>query len=267
MTRRLMVRPHDAGHSQRLAGAAEENARLTARVAELEREREHLVAVVDILQGIADARGFVEILQTIARKLGETYGLDRCSVYLADAGHVRLMATYEDPTLSNVIVDIARYPELRHALASGDTVFIPDAPTDPMLQSVFDQLTTRTVRSILVAPIRWRGSQIGAIFLRTERDAAPFTEHDVRFCQVIASLTATALRNAHRHEADRTTQRAGQDARRAADVRRATLLTLVRRLVAESEPGGDEGMLPGDTLGQIDRLADAASELLEDAAR
>ena len=41
---------------------------------------------------------------------------------------------------------------------------------------------------------------IGAIFLRTERDAAPFSDRDVRFCQVVASLTAKALRNAHRFE-------------------------------------------------------------------
>ena len=41
---------------------------------------------------------------------------------------------------------------------------------------------------------------IGAIFLRTERDAEPFSDADVRFCQMVASLTAKALRNAHRFE-------------------------------------------------------------------
>jgi hypothetical protein len=37
-----------------------------------------LLAVVDILQDISGTLHFVDILQVIARKLGETFGLDRC---------------------------------------------------------------------------------------------------------------------------------------------------------------------------------------------
>ena len=51
--------------------AAERIARLEARVAELQRERDHLVAVVDILQEISSSLHFVDIQQAIARKLGE----------------------------------------------------------------------------------------------------------------------------------------------------------------------------------------------------
>ena len=52
------------------------------RGAELQRERDQLVAVVDILQDISSSLHFVDILQAIARKLGETFGLDRCSIFL-----------------------------------------------------------------------------------------------------------------------------------------------------------------------------------------
>jgi GAF domain-containing protein len=58
-------------------------------------------------------------------------------------------------------------------------VFIPDAPNDPMLQNARAALDVRNVRSIVVVPIRWRSSVIGAIFLRTERESEPFTESDV----------------------------------------------------------------------------------------
>ena len=97
-------------------------------------------------------------------------------------------------------MDLNRYPELKRAFESGETVFIPDAANDPLLASIKATLDMRNVRSIVVVPIRWEGSVIGAIFLRTERDAEPFTEADVRFCQTVASLTAKALRNAHRFE-------------------------------------------------------------------
>ena len=94
-----------------------------------------------------------------------------------------------------------------------------------MLRDVREHLDLRNVRAIVVAPIRWRGAVIGAIFLRTERDAAPFSESDVRFCQVVASLTAKALRNAHRFDAMvRATQDSTQ-AQRRTELQRIALIS------------------------------------------
>src|SRR5690242_5261525 len=177
-------------------------ARLEERIAELQRERDQLVAVVDILQDISSSLHFIDILQAIARKLGEAFGLDRCSIFLAERGgrSVRLVASYEDPTIRNYVVDLERYPELKRAMVSGETVFIPDAATDPSLRHVKGEMINRRVKSITVVPINWRGVAIGAIFLRTFRDGPTFSDEDVRFVQVVASLTAQALRNAHRYE-------------------------------------------------------------------
>ena len=79
-------------------------------------------------------------------------------------------------------------------------------------------------------PIRWQGTTIGAIFLRTERDAPPFSDADVRFCQVVASLTAKALRNAHRFEALRDEQDV-TGAQRRGELQRIALVAFVRRLL------------------------------------
>src|SRR5439155_808278 len=90
-------------------------------VAELERERKHLLAVIEILKEVSTSLHFIDILQAIARKLGEAFGLDRCSIFLAERGgrSVRLVASYEDPTIRNYVVDLERYPELeRVALLS-----------------------------------------------------------------------------------------------------------------------------------------------------
>src|SRR5260221_457472 len=114
-----------------------------------------LPAVVDILQEVSGSLHFVDVLQTIARKLGETFGLDRCAIFLSgDKDEVRLVASYEDPTIRNLVVDLNRYPELKRAFESGETVFIPDAASDPMLKSIRMTLDTLNVRSIIVVPIR-----------------------------------------------------------------------------------------------------------------
>src|SRR4026207_1678128 len=85
--------------------------RLAARVAELEKERKHLLAIIEILKEVSSSLHFIDILQAIARKLGEAFGLDRCSIFLAERGGktVRLVASFEDPTIRNHMVDLERY--------------------------------------------------------------------------------------------------------------------------------------------------------------
>ena len=128
-------------------GQGEELERLQQRVEHLEHERKHLLAVIEILQEIAGSLHFVDIVQAVARRLGETFGLDRCSIFLMERGGqtVRLVASYEDPSIRNYVVDVDRYPELKRALQTGETVFIADAADDPALKHVRGQLLSRRV--------------------------------------------------------------------------------------------------------------------------
>jgi GAF domain-containing protein len=250
----------------------DENARLRARVAELQRERDHLVAIVDILQDISSSLHFVDILQSIARKLGDAFGLDRCAIFLSgEQNEVRLVASYEDPTIRNLVVDLNRYPELRRAFESRETVFIPDASNDPSLRSIKGQLDMRNVRSIVVVPIQWQGTVIGAIFLRTDRDAEPFSDSDVRFCQVVASLTAKALRNAHRFEALIRDQKDASQGQRRADLQRIALIAFVRRLLDRHTKSDDhvwaETLLPRASDEELERLVTVAMQVIDEEAK
>ena len=253
-------------------GRDDEVTRLRARVAELQRERDHLVAIVDILQEVASSLHFIDVLQTIARKLGETFGLDRCSIFLSgEKSEVRLVASYEDPSIRNLIVDLNRYPELKRAFDSGETVFIPDAANDPELASIKSTLDTRNVRSIIVVPIRWEGSVIGAIFLRTERDAEPFSDSDVRFSQTVASLTAKALRNAFRFETLLRSQKDVAVAQRRAELQRVALVGFLRRLLDRYAKGEEqswaETLLPRAADQELERLVTVAMQVLDEEAK
>jgi len=254
------------------SGRDDEVARLRSRVAELQKERDHLVAVVDILQDVSSSLHFVDILQSIARKLGDAFGLDRCTIFLAgEQDEVRLVASYEDPTLRNLVVDINRYPELRRAFESKETVFIPDATNDPMLRSVKSQLDMRNVRSIVVVPIQWQGVVIGAIFLRTEREAQPFSDADVHFCQVVASLTAKALRNAHRFETLMRSQKGASEIQRKSEMQRVALLAFMRRLLERYATSEDhmwaETLLPKASDQELERLVAVAMKVFDEESR
>ncbi len=258
-----------------MAGTAtgdDDVARLRARVAELQRERDHLVAIVDILQEVSASLHFVDILQTIARKLGDAFGLDRCAIFLSgEQNEVRLVASYEDPTIRNLVVDLNRYPELKKAFDSGETVFIPDVANDPMLKGIKATLDIRNVRSIVVVPISWQAATIGAIFLRTDRDAEPFSDADVRFCQVVASLTAKALRNAHRFEELLRDQKDVTSGQRRADLQRIALVAFVRRLLdrygKSDEHVWAETLLPKASDEELDRLVSVAMQVIDEEAK
>ena len=239
---------------------------LEARVRELEHERKHLLAIIEILEEISGTLHFVDILQSITRKLGEAFGLDRCSIFLAERGGrtARLVASYEDPTIRNYVVDLERYPELQRALETGETVFIPDAEADPSLKHVKGSLATRRVKTITVVPITWRGVAIGAIFLRTFRDGPTFSEADIRFTQVVASLAAKALRNAHRYERLKERQSETQPSRQT-ELERIALVGFLKRLLdafAQREGAWAEGLLAKSSAEELDRLVEIAMTVL-----
>jgi two-component system, sensor histidine kinase ChiS len=256
------------------ASPVEDLSTLRARVAELQRERDQLTAIVDILEEISSSLHFVDILQSIARKLGETFGLDRCAIFLsAEHDEVRLIASYEDPTIRNLVVDLNRYPELKRAFESGETVFIPDAANEPMLRSAQAALAMRNVRAIVVVPIRWEGAVIGAIFLRTlreEQNARPFSESDVRFCQTVASLTAKALRNAHRFETLMRAQSDVSQAQRRAELQRIAMVGFLRRLLEAYGRDGEHALaetrLPDAASAELQRLVREVMLLVGDEA-
>ena len=249
-----------------------EGERLAARVAELEKERKHLLAVIEILKEISSSLHFIDILQAIARKLGEAFGLDRCSIFLAERGGktVRLVASYEDPTIRNYVVDLERYPELKRAMQGGETVFIYDAPNDPTLKHVKSELINRRVKSITVVPITWRGVAIGAIFLRTFRDGPTFSDEDVRFVQVVASLAAQALRNAHRFERLARRHEETGDTIKRMELERVALLSFLRRLMesfGKREGAWAEGLLPRASADELDRLVGVAMAVIQEEAK
>jgi GAF domain-containing protein len=245
---------------------------LGPRVRELERERLHLVTLVDIMQEITGTLNFVDILQTITRKLGETFGLDRCSIFLTEqrGKTARLVASYEDPGIRNYVVDLGRYPELKRSLDSGEVVFIPDAQDDPNLKHIRGALASRKVKTITVIPITWRRVAIGAIFLRTDRDGRAFSEADIAFTQAVAAVAAKALRVVYRYERLLRRHAEQTEAARRAERERIALIGYLRRLmdaVAERPGHQSEEQLGRTVADELDRLVDITMAVLAEEGK
>ncbi len=244
---------------------------LAARIEELERERDRLLTIVEILQEISGTLHFTDILQAIARRLGDAFGLDRASILLADRGGktARLVASYEDPSIRNVVVDLARYPEIKRALESGETVFIPDASSEPELVRAKGALARRKAKSITVVPIKHKGAAIGAIFLRTYQGGTRFSEADVRFTQLVADLTARALRNAHRYESmARKSEKLGETADHLQRERLVLVAFLHRLLDTFSAKDVDAADILSETSGkELERLVGVTLAVITEEAK
>jgi len=120
-------------------------------------------------------------------------------------------------------------------------------------------------------PIQWQGTVIGAIFLRTEREAEPFSDSDVHFCQVVASLTAKALRNAHRFETLMRSQKGASEVQRRSDLQRIALVAFIRLLLDRYATTEDhmwaETLLPKASDQELERLVNVAMKVLDEESR
>ncbi|MEO6446099.1 MAG: GAF domain-containing protein [Gemmatimonadaceae bacterium] len=251
----------------------DDEAALRQQLEVVTRERDQLLAVVDLQQELASTLQVHEVLQRLTGRLGDLFGLDRSSIYLSGAARdeIRLVATLEDPEIGNLLVDLSRYPELAQAFASGQTVYIVDALTDPLMAAVREQHDLAAVQSIVVVPIRWRASVIGAIFLRTDRGGTPFSPADIRFCEGIASLTAKALRNAHRFEQVERAHGENIARQRRSELERIAFLAFLRRLLARYAADDDqqwsETLLPRESDDELERLVSVAMQVIGEEAR
>ncbi len=239
---------------------------LRARVEQLETERRRLLMIIELLRELAGSLNYRDIVHAVARRVGYTLELDRCSVFLTEkgGGSVHLVASYEDPSLRSQVVDLADYPELRQALDSGEIVNIPDVIHEPALESVQDMLANRRVQSITVVPVVWRRVTIGAIFLRTDRTRPPLSPTDIQWAKLVADVTARALRTAHRFERLQARQR-GSDLGLEKDRERAAMIAFLTRLLTgftQQDQAALDDLLPRTSRAELDRLAGVALTVL-----
>lgn len=193
----------------------------------------------DILGELSGSARPDEIVETLVRRVGLALEISRCSFILAGSEdrYGRVMAVCESPTTRDLRVDLRRYPEIREALRTERTVFIPDLESHPLYsevrQSWTQQGVSADVKSVAVLPLTLRDRPAGVFLLRTRRDDAALTPEQVAFAEQMLSAAGRLLESEER--------RAGA-ARRQANTLSTDVLTgcgnldaLDRRLQEEFE--------------------------------
>jgi len=172
--------------------------RLRGYVEELARKERDARVMVELTQALASSLDFREILYTVVRRIAEVVQVDRVSIVLApeDANVGYVVAASDDEQLSNLRIDLAKYPEIQQVLRTREPLTIADVATHPVLDGVRDDVTRMGLSSLSLLPIVWEEQAMGVLFLRAASMRGSLTEREVGFCQVVANATAVALRNA-----------------------------------------------------------------------
>ena len=169
--------------------------------------------LVEILNEVTGELTASEIYRVLARRVSRALDLRHCSVILAAAGDQTgtVVACYEDPSITELQVQIGRYPELAAALRTNRPVLVTDVSRDPLFADVRElwrrEGRTVPIRSVLAIPFALDRRTAGVFFLRTERGDRTLSTEDADFAETVIRAAVAAARRAHVLESAREDNR------------------------------------------------------------
>lgn len=151
------------------------------------------------LEELAAARRPDEMLEVLARRLGEATGAAHCACLVpsSDRRHARLVAVHENPTLRDVSVDLARYPEVIEAAMGLRTVFAPDVLRHPLFLTHLarwpDSPEMHEIDSAAAFPILAQGAVYAVIVIRTRRGDPTLSSDQVAVIEPIVRAAGALI--------------------------------------------------------------------------
>ena len=159
-------------------------------------------ALVDILHEVTGGLSSEEIYHILARRVARALNTSHCSVVLARPGaQFGTVATaYEHPSVVNHRIVLAKYPEIRRALATAKPVLVEDVMTDPLYAEertrwAHEGLDVR-IRSVIALPFSIDEARAGVFFLRRTREEPSLNRADVEFADTVIKAAVSAIQRA-----------------------------------------------------------------------
>ena len=205
-------------------------------------------ALLELTRTLVSSLDFQEILYILVSRVAEMVDVDRVSIVLApgddQVGYV--VAASDDEKLTNLRIDLAKYPEIRHVLKSRTTLAIHDVDHHPLLDEVRRSVSDAGLTALTLIPIVWEDHSMGVLFVRARTRRGALSPHQRRFCEVLANATAIAMRNARVLQSLRDETQRDVFARVEAEKRLRTLKRYADLLASAAD-----GLAAFDPTGQL----------------
>ncbi|HSB54529.1 MAG TPA: diguanylate cyclase [Gemmatimonadales bacterium] len=159
--------------------------------------------MVDILQEVTASLKPDEIYHILVRRVARGLKISKCSLIFATPGEeeATVVASYENPMLRNLRIGLNRYPEIRRALDTRQTVLVTDVATDPLYAQARTEWEAEgfqvPTRSAIAIPFVMKDQRAGVFFLRTTEEDTPLNHSDVAFAEQVIKAASQALDKAY----------------------------------------------------------------------
>ena len=139
-------------------------------------------------------------LEEIVDRIAEVMSAERCTIFLYDEERDELWSKALSGTTPIEIRVRLGEGIAGHVMATGETVRVDDAATDPRFAARFDRASGFVTRSILCHPlVNVHGARIGVVQVLNRR-GGPFTDADVDLLAALTSQAAIAIENARLYQ-------------------------------------------------------------------
>jgi PAS domain S-box-containing protein len=165
---------------------------------ELARKQRDALLTLELTRALSSSLDFREIMYTVVRRIAEVVHIDRVSIVITpsdEAGVGYVIAASDDHALSDLRLELARYPEIEQVLRTREVLVINDVANHPVLDGVRESVPRLSALSLI--PICWQDRVIGVLFLRTLDERQKLDKEQLDVCVVVANATSSALLNAH----------------------------------------------------------------------
>jgi PAS domain S-box-containing protein len=181
---------------------------------QLERKVRESELLLDITQAVTSSLDTREILQTVVDNIARNITLKRCSIARVNSqeNSATVLASSDMPGIEGLRISLDKYPEIREVVRTGKPLMIDDAKSHPLLMEVRDQIAQLDFCTLFVLPVTYWSEVIGTLMLRTAREYT-FVNDEIRFCQMVANVSAAALNNAYLYEQARSESRQLREAK------------------------------------------------------
>jgi len=176
-------------------------------------QKDDLLMLLQLTEMVSVTRNPRKILYIIVERIFEVIEVSRCSIMsIDDDGALTVKASSDLPPGEEIKIDIHKYPEIATALKTQRPVVIRDAPNDPLMAPVKENIRNLKDNSIFVVPIVKKQNVIGTFFLRTMATGVDaISDRVYKLCQIVSNIVGNALENAILFEAMSNTKKLLED--------------------------------------------------------
>lgn len=175
--------------------------RISEFYGEIEEDKKNLESILAITNAITATLDPAEVLDTIVGRVVDATKALRCSIVLvADDDNGYVLASSDNPSISELKIDLAKYPEIKEAVNTRSPLVVEDIQTEPLMAGVRDLVKDLKDMSILILPIVVKDEVLGTLFLRTRKKDGGVSKKEVDFCRVVANSSFHAIKNARLFE-------------------------------------------------------------------